>query len=61
MTNASASPSGARERYETDAEAAEALAEDAPLLDPELLADRLRVAHDRVGPEVRQVLGLFLG
>ena len=51
-----------RERQVRDhAEAAEALAEDAPFLDPELPADRLRVAHDRVGPEVRQVLGLFLG
>ena len=43
-----------------DAEAAEALAEHAPLLDPELGADRLGVADDRVGPEVGQILGLVL-
>ncbi len=34
------------------AEAAEALPEDAPALDPERLAQQLGVAHDRVGPEV---------
>ena len=43
-----------------DAETAEALAEDAPLLDPKLVADRLRVANDRVGPEVGQIVGLLL-
>jgi hypothetical protein len=32
-----------------DAEAAEALTENAPALDAELLTDQLRVAHDRVG------------
>ena len=42
------------------AEAAEALAEDAPALDPELLPDELRIADDRVGAEVGQVLGLCL-
>jgi hypothetical protein len=36
------------------------LAEHAPALDPELAPDRLGVADDRVGAEVRQVLGLLL-
>ncbi len=43
-----------------DAEPAEALAEHAPALDLELAADQLRVTDDRVGSEVRQVLGLLL-
>ena len=42
------------------AETAEALAEDAPTLHAELLSDQLGVADDRVGPEMRQVLGLLL-
>jgi len=36
-------------------EATETLAEDAPALDAELLTDPFGVAHDRIGPEVRQV------
>ena len=42
-------------------EAAEALAEHAPALDAELAPDRLRVADDRIRPEVGQVGGLGLG
>ncbi len=42
------------------AEAAEALPEDAPAVDAELAADVLRVADDRVGPEVREVFRLLL-
>jgi hypothetical protein len=43
-----------------DAEAAEALAEHAPALDAELAPDRLRVEDNRVGAEMREVLGLLL-
>ncbi len=43
-----------------DAEAAEALSENAPRRGSELVADQFGVADDRVGAEVRQVLGLFL-
>ncbi len=60
MTSASAQAFGRLREVVDDAEAAEALAEHAPLLDPELHADRLCVADDRVGPEVGQVLGLVL-
>ena len=55
VTNASRSPSGASERYANDAQPAEALAEHAPALDAQRLAQQLGVAHDRVGAEVRQV------
>ena len=41
------------------AEAPEALAEDAPSVDLQLAADPLRVADDRVGSEMREVLGLL--
>ena len=41
------------------AQPAEALAQQAPPLDPQLLADVLGVAHDRVGAVVRQALGLL--
>ena len=43
------------------AHAAEALAEHAPALDPELAADPFGVADDRVGSEVREVVGLCCG
>lgn len=44
------------------AEAAEALAEDGPgSAAGHLTADRLAVTHDRVGTEVREVVGLFGG
>ena len=43
------------------AEPAEALPQDAPAVDAELAADPLRVAHDRVGAEVAQVVRLLLG
>ena len=42
------------------AEAAEALPEDAPALDAELLTDQLRVAHDRVGAVQLEVRSLLL-
>ena len=42
-----------------DAEAAEALAEDAPPVDVERGAEELGVADDRVGAEVREVVGLL--
>ena len=42
------------------AKAAEALPEDAPAIDAQLLADQLRVAHDRIGAEVREVVRLRL-
>ncbi len=56
-----AQPLGREREVGHDAEAAEALAEHAPALDAELGADRLGVAHDRVGAEVLQVLGLLGG
>ena len=40
-------------------EAAEALAKHAPAIHAQLPSDGLAVAHDRVGPEVRQVGGLL--
>ena len=43
-----------------DAEAAEALAENAPAVDVERGAEELGVADDRVGPEVREVVHLLL-
>ncbi len=42
-------------------ESTEALTEHAPPIDAELRPDRLRVADDRVGAEVGQVLGLGVG
>ena len=58
--NASRSPFGRDRQVGHRGEAAEALAEHAPPLDAQLLADVLGVADDRVGAEVRQVgrLGL---
>jgi len=43
-----------------DAETAEALAENAPAVDAELLPDLFRVAHDRVGAVQLEVRGLLL-
>ena len=43
-----------------DAHSTEALAEHGPAVDAELAADPLGVADDRVGSEVRQVVGLLL-
>ena len=56
--NASRSAFGREAEVRRHAEAAEALAEDAPALDPERLAERLRVADDRVGAEMAQPVGL---
>jgi hypothetical protein len=56
-----AQPLGRDREVGHDAEAAEALAEDAPALDPQLGADRLGVAHDRVGAEVLEVVSLLGG
>ena len=42
------------------AEAAEALAQQAPPIDAELVTDQLRIANDRIRAEMRQVLGLRL-
>ena len=56
-----AQPLGRDREVGHDAEAAEALAEDAPALHAELGADRLGVAHDRVGAEVLEVVGLLGG
>ena len=43
------------------AEAAETLAEDAPAVDAQLLADQLGIAHDRVGAHVGHVRELLRG
>ena len=56
-----AQPLGREREVRAGAEAAEALPEDAPALDAELLPDPLRVADDRVGAVQLQVLGLLLG
>jgi hypothetical protein len=56
-----AQPLGRDREVGHDAEAAEALAEDAPALHAELGADGLGVADDRVGAEVLQVVGLLGG
>ena len=54
-----AQPLGGDRQVGHDAQPAEALAEHAPALDAQLPADVLGVAHDRVGAEVREVLGLL--
>ena len=54
-----AQPLGRDRQVGHDAQPAEALAEHAPALDAQLPADVLGVAHDRVGAEVREVLGLL--
>ena len=51
---------GREREIRAGAEAAEALPEDAPALDAELLPDPLRVAHDRVGAVQLEVLRLLL-
>src|SRR4051794_26457222 len=43
------------------AEAAKALAQDAPALDSQLLSNQLGVAHDRIGAEIGEIVGLLLG
>jgi hypothetical protein len=56
-----AQPVGGQRQICHDAKPTEALTEHGPALDAERVADPLGVAHDRVGPEVREVLGLFGG
>jgi hypothetical protein len=52
-------PLGGEREVRGHAEAAEALAEHAPALDPEPAPDQLGVANDRVSAKVGQVLGLL--
>ena len=62
VTRTSLQPLGRQRQVGHGAEAAVALPEDRPWrLADERRPQHLRVAHDRVGPEVREVVGLLLG
>ena len=53
-------PFGRQRQVRDHAHAAEALPEHAPALDAQLAADPLGVADDRIGAEVREIVGLLL-
>jgi hypothetical protein len=57
LTSSTRGPIGGSPPVVRDAQAAEALAEHGPALEPERLADELGVADDGVGAEVHEVVG----